>query len=62
MKVEFNDNSYNIGNRAGRVACTGCIITGSKEMLNCPTDSEGNCILSLTKIYTNLCSNQIFKL
>jgi hypothetical protein len=61
MKVEFNGNSYNIGNRAGRIACTGCIMNGGRN-LKCPTDAEGSCILPLTKIYINLCSNQVFKL
>lgn len=62
MKVEFNGNSYNIGNRIGRSACTGCVITGDKRNLKCPTDSEGQCILPLTKIYTDIDFLQIFKL
>ena len=61
MKVEFNNNSYNIGNRIGRVACTGCIMERGQK-LKCPSDSEGDCILPLDKIYTDLCSNQVFKL
>lgn len=61
MKVEFNDNSYKIGNHRGLAVCNGCIMNRSRD-LKCPTDSEGNCILSLTEIYTNLCANQIFKL
>jgi len=62
MKIEFNGHSYTIGNRIGRVACTGCVITKGKEILKCPTDSEGQCILSLNKIYTDLSSNQVFEL
>ena len=61
MKVEINSNSYNIGNRIGWSACTGCIIEGNRN-LNCPIDSEGSCVLPLDKIYTNFCSNQVFKL
>jgi hypothetical protein len=61
MKVEFNGKSYNIGNRAGHSACTGCIVEKSLN-LKCPADSEGQCILPLDKIYTDLCSNQVFKL
>lgn len=61
MKVEFNGHSYNIGNVTGSSACNGCILN---EDLNCqcPTDSEGSCILPLDKIYIDLCSNQVFKL
>lgn len=62
MKVEFNGNSYTIGNRIGRVACTGCAITENKERLKCPTDSEGECILPLNKIYIDADFLQIFKL
>lgn len=62
MKVEFNGNSYTIGNRIGRSACTGCVITENKRKLKCPADLKGQCILPLNKIYTDLCSNQIFKL
>lgn len=61
MKVEFNGNSYNIGNRIGSSACTGCVIR-ERANLKCPTDSEGSCILPLNKIYTDCYSNQIFKL
>ena len=61
MKVEFNGNPYGIGNHIGTGACDGCVINESKN-LQCPADSEGSCILPLHKIYTNLCSNQIFKL
>ena len=61
MKVEFNDNSYNIGNRIGQAVCTGCIMDKEKN-LKCPADSEGNCILPLNKVYTDLSSSQIFKL
>lgn len=61
MKVEFNGNSYNIGNRIGLVACTGCVID-KRRGFQCPLDSKGQCILPLNKIYTDLCSNQVFKL
>ena len=61
MKVEFNGNSYTVGHKIGRCACTGCIISGNKN-LKCPADSEGQCILPLNKIYIGLCSNQVFKL
>jgi hypothetical protein len=61
MKVEFNDNSYNIGNMVGRGACGGCIMEESLN-LKCPADSEGSCILPLNKIYIDWCSNQVFKL
>lgn len=60
MKVEFNGNSYNIGNRATRIACSGCIIAQGSN-LKCP-NSKGECILPLDKIYINLCSNQVFEL
>lgn len=56
MKVEFNGYSYNIGNVIGRIACTGCIRDGSTN-LPCPTNSEGECILPLDKIYTDCYSN-----
>ena len=59
MKVEFNDNSYNIGNRIGQSVCAGCVNEHGNQ---CPTDSEGQCILTFNKIYTDLCSNQVFKL
>lgn len=62
MKVEFNDNSYNIGNMVGRSACGGCIIMEESLNLKCPTDSEGECILPLNKIYINGNLYQIFKL
>jgi hypothetical protein len=61
MKIEFNGNSYTIGNRTRQSVCDECIINASTN-LECPTDSEGQCILSLNKIYTDLCSNQVFKL
>lgn len=61
MKIEFNDHSYSIGNKIGRSACTGCIINEHRG-LHCPTDLKRQCILPLTKICTDLCSNQIFKL
>ena len=54
MKIEFNGNSYNIGNeKAGRFACTGCIFEKASN-LKCPDDSEGQCILPLDKIYTDV--------
>jgi hypothetical protein len=62
MKVEFNDNSYTIGHRTRQFACTGCIIIEGKKNLDCPADSEGECILPIDKIYTGCCSNQVFKL
>ena len=62
MKVGFNGNSYNIGNRIGSSACNGCILNGNLLNCQCPADSEGQCILPLNKIYTDLCSNQVFKL
>lgn len=62
MKVEFNGNSYTVGHKIGRCACTGCMITDNKKILKCPTDSEGQCILPIDKIYIDLCSNQVFKL
>lgn len=62
MKVEFNGNSYNIGHKIGQSACSGCVINENKEKLKCPADLEGQCILPLNKIYTDLCSNQVFKL
>lgn len=40
MKVEINGNSYNIGNRIGWSACTGCIMNGNRN-LHRLTDSEG---------------------
>lgn len=61
MRIEFNSNSYSIGNRIGQSACSGCILNEGLN-LTCPTDSEGQCILSLNKIYIDLCSNQVFKL
>lgn len=61
MKVEFNGNSYNIGNMVGRGACDGCIMERSRN-LECPADSEGSCILPLDRIYTDCCSNQVFEL
>lgn len=62
MKIEFNEQSYNIGNKIGQSACSGCVINGSILNLKCPADSEGQCILPLNKIYTDLCSNQVFEL
>jgi hypothetical protein len=62
MKIEFNSNSYTVGNKTRRFACTGCIISENKRKLKCPVDSEGQCILPLNKIYIGLCSNQVFKL
>ena len=61
MRVEFNDHSYNIGNMIGQCACSGCVNEKSGD-LKCPADSEGQCILPLNKIYTDCCSNQVFKL
>lgn len=61
MRVEFNDNAYTIGNRIGRAACTGCVID-KRLGFQCPLDSKRECILPLDKIYTNLCTNQVFKL
>ena len=61
MKIEFNGNSYDIGNRARQVACAGCIIEQDPN-LECPINSKGECILPLDKIYIDLCSNQVFKL
>jgi hypothetical protein len=62
MKVEFNGNSYIIGHKIGRFACTGCIISENKRKLKCPADLKGQCILPIDKIYIDLCSNQVFKL
>lgn len=61
MKVEFNGYIYNIGNKTGQVACSGCVINGGR-ILKCPTDSEGSCILPLDKIYIDANFLQIFKL
>ena len=62
MKIEFNGNSYNIGNIIGRPACSGCIITKAMN-LKCPVDSQGECILPLNKIYTDVnFLLQVFKL
>ena len=62
MKIEFNGNSYTIGNRMiGLSACTGCVINESIT-LKCPADSEGQCILPLNKIYTDVNFLQVFKL
>lgn len=61
MKVEFNGNSYIIGNRATRMACSGCII-GQSSNLKCPINSKGECILPINEIYIDLCSNQVFEL
>lgn len=61
MKIEFNGNFYNVGNRATRIACSGCII-GQGPNLKCPSNSKNECILPLNKIYINLCSDQVFKL
>lgn len=61
MKIEFNGNSYTIGNHRGPAVCNWCIMHRSRD-LKCPTDSEGSCILPLNKIYIDLCSNQVFKL
>lgn len=62
MKVEFNSNSYTVGHKIGRCACTGCMITENKKILRCPVDSKGQCILPINKIYTDCCFNQIFEL
>lgn len=62
MKVEFSDNSYIVGHKTGRFACTGCIISEDKRKFKCPTDLKGQCILPINKIYIDLCSNQVFKL
>lgn len=32
MKVEFNGNSYTVGNKTRRFACTGCIISEDKKI------------------------------
>ena len=60
MRVEFNGYSYNIENKMGQVACAGCIMDGGRN-LKCPVNSEGECILSFDKIYTDCYSNQVFK-
>jgi hypothetical protein len=62
MKVEFNGNSYIVGYKIGRFACTGCIISEDKRKLKCPYDSKRQCILPINKIYIDCCSNQVFKL
>ena len=62
MRVEFNSNSYTVGHKIGKFACTGCVISKNKRQLNCPINSKGECILPSDKIYINLCSNQVFKL
>ena len=62
MKVEFNSNSYTVGNKTRRFACTGCVISKNKRQLNCPTDLKGQCILPINKVYIDFCSNQVFKL
>ena len=62
MKIEFNGNSYGIGNNIGRLACSGCVIIHEGLNLKCPTDSEGVCILPLDKIYIDANFLQIFKL
>lgn len=62
MRVEFNSNSYTVGHKMGKFACTGCVISKNKRQLNCPTDLKGQCILPINKIYIGLCSNQVFKL
>ena len=61
MKVEFNSCSYKIGNKTGQSACSGCVINESKN-LQCPADSEGQCILPLNKIYVDVSCLQLFKL
>lgn len=61
MKVYFNGNSYNTGNRTKRAACSGCII-GMPPHIKCPIDSKRQCVLPIDKIYTNCASHQIFKL
>ena len=61
MKIEFNGNSYSIGNKIPREACSGCVIIKYTN-LKCPLNSEVQCILPLDKIYTHCYSNQIFKL
>ena len=32
MKIEFNSNSYTVGNKTRRFACTGCIISEDKKI------------------------------
>lgn len=61
MKVYFNGNSYNTGNKIKQDVCSGCMI-GRGPHVECPINSEKRCILPLDKIYTNCVSNQIFKL
>jgi hypothetical protein len=61
MKVEFNGNSYNIGNVTRNSACNECVLNEGLDC-QCPADSEGQCILPFNKIYTDCCSNQVFKL
>lgn len=61
MKVYFNGNSYNTGNKTKQNACSGCMI-GRGPHVKCPINSKRQCILPLDKIYTNCASNQIFKL
>jgi hypothetical protein len=61
MRVEFNGDSYTIGNRIGLSVCTGYVINESIN-LKCPADSEGQCILPLNKIYTDVNFLQVFKL
>lgn len=61
MRIEVNSNSYSIGNRIGQSVCSGCILNEGRN-LTCPTDSEGQCILPLNKIYTDVNFFQVFKL
>ena len=61
MKVEFNGNSYIIGNVTGNSACNSCVLNEDLDC-PCPADSEGQCILPLDRIYTDCCSNQVFEL
>lgn len=61
MKIEFNGHSYNVENKIIKLyVCAGCV--NECETSQCPTDSEGQCILPLDKIYTNCYFDQVFKL
>ena len=61
MRVEFNGQPYNIGNKIGQCACSGCVNEKCGD-LKCPADSEGQCILPIDKIYIDADFLQIFKL
>lgn len=61
MKVEFNNNSYNIGTVIRGVACERCVLNEGLYC-RCPVNSQGLCILPSDKIYIDCCSNQVFKL